>query len=59
MDFDEKKIDEEVDRVLLIAKNRTGILEQLKNAVLENNEERIKVLARKLCGIQTHANEGN
>lgn len=59
MDFDERKIDEGVDRVLLIAKNRTGIFEQLKKAVLENNEKRIKVLAKKLCGIQTDDDEGN
>jgi hypothetical protein len=51
---EDKIIAEAVEHVLRIANERHEILKQLKAAVLENNNRKIKNYAKKICGFGDH-----
>ena len=52
----ERIIDEGLNQVLLIAQERALTLENLKQALIKNDSERIKDYAKQLCGLN---NEGD
>ena len=56
MKSDERIIDEGLNQVLSIAKERVLTLENLKQALIKDDNERIKNYAEQLCGL---INEGN
>ena len=41
-----------IDQILSVAKNRTEILDQLRKAILDNNQKDIEELSKKLCGLK-------
>jgi len=51
---DDRIIAKAVEHVLRIANERDEILRQLKAAVLENNDSKIKNYAKKICGVRDH-----
>ena len=51
MEFNKKIIEEGLNQVLAIARARTRILELLKQALIDNDDNKIKDYARQLCGL--------
>ena len=51
MDFSEQVLEEGLNQVLVIAKERTKTLELLKQALLDGDSQKIFVYASKLCGL--------
>jgi hypothetical protein len=56
MEFNQKTIEEGLNLALSIARERTIVLEALKQALVEDNNEKVKLYARELCGL---ANESH
>ena len=56
MKFNEKIICEGLAQVLVIAKERVDILERLKRALLEGDDQQIQYYASQICGL---TNEGD
>ena len=54
MENDDRIIAEAVEHILRIANERDEILRQLRAAVLENNDHKIKNYAKKICGFRDH-----
>jgi hypothetical protein len=54
VDNDDRIIAEAVEHVLRIANERDEILRQLKVAVIENDDHKIKNYAKKICGFRDH-----
>lgn len=54
MDIDEKVIEEAINRILIITEQRNKTMRQLKQALLENNEDLIKLYAKELCGVSSY-----
>lgn len=50
MEYDDRVIAKAVEQALRIARERTEILRKLKDAVIENDDIKIKHYAKKLCG---------
>ncbi len=51
METNSKIIEEGLNQIIEIAKERSLMLEQLKEALLEDNDQKIKEYAKKLCGV--------
>lgn len=51
MRYNDKVIEDGLDKALAIAKYRVQILKSLKQALAEDDINRIKEYARKLCGL--------
>ena len=56
MVFNEPILNEGLNQVLAIAKERAQIIEHLRQALLDEDEAKIKLYASQLCGL---TNEGN
>ena len=51
MEFNQQVIKEGLNQALMIARERAFILENLKQALIEDDTEKIKLHARQLCGL--------
>jgi len=49
---DNNNIDECIKQILVIEKQRVNILEKLKQAVINNENQNIRLYAAKLCGVE-------
>jgi len=54
MEHDRQAINESLKQVLKIAQERCCILENLKEALVEDNIEKIKKHAKAICGMTNH-----
>ena len=52
MDFQNEVIQEGLNQALVIAKQRAVILENLKQALIEDDTNKIKIHAKILCGLR-------
>ena len=51
METDRRAIEEGVEQVLVIANKRAQILEHLRQALLDDNDEEIRFFAAQICGL--------
>ncbi len=56
MEFNEPILKEGLDQVLAIAKQRAQIIERLKQALLDEDDSKIKLYAFQLCGLTNESN---
>ena len=56
MKSNEPILKEGLDQVLSIAKQRAQIMENLKQALLDEDEAKIKLYASQLCGLTNESN---
>ena len=59
MEYNEDILKEGLDQVLAIAKQRTQTLENLRQALLDENETKIKFYASQLCGLNHESNRNS
>jgi hypothetical protein len=52
MDYNDAVIEEGVNNLLIVAEKRRQLLDQLKQAVKDDDIYRIKEYASKICGVQ-------
>jgi len=56
MEYKDDIMKEGLDQVLAIAKERAETLERLRQALLADDNNRIKLYASKLCGLNNESN---
>ena len=51
MEFNDRIIEEGLRQILIIAQDRSIMLEKLKQALIENNSNKIIAYSRQICGL--------